>query len=835
MGRQHHYSCWLGLLCGAAALAQQVTVSGRAVDENGAAVAGARIELRPAGVDGEHPSSAVFSDAAGDFRLQLPAPGEYEVRAQRQGFYLVRGKTARFDETVNQLTVTLNHQQEFSERVDVTASPPHIDPQQPAAQQELDNTEILAVPYAAPQDYRNALPMVDGVVADNSGRPHFNGGASNETSYTLDGFNLANPVNGLLDARMNIDSIQSMTVEGSRFAAENGRGAAGLMELASKMGDDHWRFGGTNFIPGVSTDGGWHVNKWTPRLETSGPIAKGRAWFHNGLDAFYSVDTIPGLPSGQNRTRAFSATDLSRFQVNLTPGNILTGGFLLNLEENSRIGLSFLNPAETTTNNRRTVFMSTLRDQAYLPGGMLLEAGFADTRGLIKDLPQGNNLYQITPFGERGNYFVNLDQHFYRQQWLANLFLPVKHLGGTHLVKFGFDLEREAFHQTVLRHDYEVLRDDLSVARYVTFSGSPYQHGKNLEGAQYVQDHWTLREGLAVETGLRLEWNEIVRQLEVAPRVAGSWAPKFLAGTKMSAGWGVYYDSIALDTITAAQNQSSLSTFYPAPTGMGDAGGAVPVGPVPTVFLVNENALQTPYFRVASASLERKVPGGFYATAGYIRRTGNHGFTFETAGPMTSEMFYQGATFILRNTASARYDAFDLNLKRTFAGKYEWFAGYTRSLARTNTAIVYSLENPIFALQMPGRLPWDTPNRFHMWGWAPVPKLHGRLAFLTRNTTAAYLVEYRTGFPFNVVDENGFLVGKAESRRLPDYFSINLHFERQFRAMHYLWAWRCGLDNLTNNGNPNFVNNVYGTPQFLTYGRGQTRAFSVRLRLLGRK
>ena len=43
------------------------------------------------------------------------------------------------------------------------------------------------------------------------------------------------------------------------------------------------------------------------------------------------------------------------------------------------------------------------------------------------------------------------------------------------------------------------------------------------------------------------------------------------------------------------------------------------------------------------------------------------------------------------------------------------------------------------------------------------------------------------------------------------------------------------FNNLTNNGNPNVVNNVAGTPAFLTYGRGQARAFSVRLRLLGRK
>ena len=198
---------------------------------------------------------------------------------------------------------------------------------------------------------------------------------------------------------------------------------------------------------------------------------------------------------------------------------------------------------------------------------------------------------------------------------------------------------------------------------------------------------------------------------------------------------------------------------------------------------------------------------------------------------------FNGALYTLRNTRRDRYYAFDFSLKHTFAGKYEWFAGYTRSSTRTNAVMEYSLENPIFAPQGAGPFSWDTPNRFHLWGWAPLPNraIPRALRFATRNTTAAYLMEYRTGFPFNEVDESGFLVGAPNSRRLPRYFSLNLAFERQFRAGHYLWAWRFGMDNLTNNGNPNAVNNVLGTPQFLTYARGQARAFNVRLRLLGRK
>ena len=807
----------------------EVRVSGRVVDDTGSGISGARIEVR---LTADGPSVAASSDVAGHFNLVLPVTGEYKIRVERLGFYLYQKDAQRFEGDSAELTIVLNHLQEFADRIDVTYSPPAIDPKQPADRRELDNTEMQAIPYPAPQDYRSALPLFDGVVQDNAGRSHFNGGDTNQTNYTLNGFNISDPVTGRLETRLNIETIQSMDLATSRFSAENGRGSAGVLDLETKMGDDRLRFGGTNFIPGVSFESGLHVNKWTPRLEISGPIAKGRAWFHNGFDAFYNSDVISGLPRGQNRTAGFSGSDLSRFQVNLTPTNILTGGFLVNVADYKRNGLSFLNPSEATTSRRQEMLMSTIRDQIYFGRGSLLDLAFADTRGLLRDVPQGDQLYEITPFGNRGNYFADLHRHFYRQQWLANQFLPTMHFLGTHQLKFGIDFERQAFHQETLRHDYEVLRDDNTVARYVTFAGNPFQARKNFEGAQYVQDAWTPREGLILEAGLRAEWNEVVRDLEVAPRLAIAWAPKSLHDTKFSAGWGIYYDSISLGAITRQQDQVSMSTFYLP-------GGAVE-GPVITSFLASDRTLEVPYYQTASVDVERKLPHDFYLKAGYTHRAGNRGFTFvpPPLPPLVAGTPYPPVVDIqLVNTRRERYDAFDLSFRHTFAAKYEWFLGYTRSHARSNAAVDYSLENPIFGPQAGGPYPWDTPNRIHMWGWAPLPKnfLPVSLQFLTRNTTAAYLVEYRTGFPFSVVDENGFLVGAPNSLRFPSYFNINLHLEREFRALHYLWAWRFGYNNLTNNGNPNAVNNVMGTPQFLTYGRGQVRAFSVRLRLLGRK
>ena len=151
---------------------------------------------------------------------------------------------------------------------------------------------------------------------------------------------------------------------------------------------------------------------------------------------------IAGLPNGQNRARSLTADDITRFRADLKPSNILTASFLWNLIDNSHNGLSFINPVQTTTNSRQLSFMSTVRDQQYLPGGALLDVGFADTRGYLRSLPQGDGLYEITPFGDLGNYYAGLDRHFYRQQTTANLFLPIVHLHGAHLVKFGIDFER---------------------------------------------------------------------------------------------------------------------------------------------------------------------------------------------------------------------------------------------------------------------------------------------------------------------------------------------------------------------------------------------------------
>jgi outer membrane receptor for ferrienterochelin and colicin len=113
-----------------------------------------------------------------------------------------------------------------------------------------------------------------------------------------------------------------------------------------------------------------------------------------------------------------------------------------------------------------------------------------------------------------------------------------------------------------MRHAYQVLRTDGTVARYVTFAGNRFQRITNMEGAVYAMDHWTPREGIAVEAGLRSDWDQVVRDVVWSPRLSVAWAPKSVRDTKLSAGFGIFHDALTLSTLARNQDQVSYSSFF---------------------------------------------------------------------------------------------------------------------------------------------------------------------------------------------------------------------------------------------------------------------------------
>jgi hypothetical protein len=788
---------------------------GRIVDENGLVVPGATLTLSGPGLAAP---LAGTSDESGRINLLSVPPGTYKLKVEKVGYYAYVANAFDVRGPLDRVEVVLNHRQEFEETVNVVYSTPAIDPQETAAQRTLTAEEIIDVPYPASHDFRNSLSLMPGVIKDNRGRVHVNGAAENQASYSLDGFNLNNPVSGILDNRISIDAIRAERLDSSRYSAEYGKGSAGVVALETFRGDDRFRVSATNFFPSFDTSGGLEINDWNPRITISGPIMKGRAWYFNAMDLQYNLNVVPALPSNANRSRNWFGSDMTLLQINVTGRNLLSLGYLINFQNSNHYGLTPLDPLESTRSRRERFNFLSVKDQAYFSGGWVLESGVALNHLETKENPLGTAVYVIGPGGRSGNYFMRSLGSVERLQFLSTLVTPYWNWHGRHSFKFGVDANRIRYRQTVTRQDIRVMGTDGQLLRLVSYAGKPSFGRDSSEFSAFGQDRWYWREGLYVEAGARLDWDQILRQALVSPRISVTLSPKGLPNSKFSGGIGIFYDAVNLSILTRELDQDRIDTFYASD-------GAVLLGPVRSRYLANEGSLKAPSSLNWSLGWQQKIPRSFYLRTEFIRKTGQHGWSYDPYPSAPGENPPVN-TYLLSSSGRDTYYNIEWTLTRTFRDKYPWLLSYARSQARSTAVIDFSTDNPVFGKQGDGPRDWDSPNRLISWGTYPVPRFSKYLL--------SYFLEWHSGFPFSTVEGTQQLIGLPNRGRFPDYFSLNLHCERRFKLWRTQWALRAGFNNLTGNSNPVVVNNIIDSPDYRHFSGGQGRVFTGRIRFLGR-
>ena len=830
------------VVCTAAAQIAPPTIV--VVDENGVTVSSARISL-------EHPPEAAVrcqTDYRG--RCQFPnlAPGQYQLRVEKEGFYALQQPAVEMTLTSN-IEVAISYQQEVHEVVDVHESPAAIDPAQVASQETISGLDVIDIVYPGTHDYRNVLNFIPGVVQDGNGQPHVAGAQTYQSQTLLDGFNVTQPANGQLLVHVSVDAFRSIQVEPSREPAESGKGSAGVLRLNTGIGDDHFRFFATNFIPSFQNKHGWRFNQFLPRFTTSGPILKRRIWFYNAFEGEYNNLVYTALPVDQDSDYIWRIGNLSKVQTNLTNRNILTTSFLINYLHNQYAFLSPQNPQLTNPQDVESAYIATVKDQHYFNGGQLLETGFAFSQYNLRLTPYGTDPYQITPSTSFGNFYLNQHTTATRWQGLSNLYLPPRHWHGRHDFKVGIDLDRISYDAQFNRQPLSFFTPEVSelqpadicltatqdnhfpCTRYSTFTPAPPHEQNNTEASAYFEDRWSVTDRLLIEPGIRFDWDSTVHNAVFSPRLAGTYVLDNSGETKISAGIGIVYDATPIFLIARPYAGSREDIFFATDPNCQSTSCVTTTGPLATTFSINNNTLEQPRFLNWSIGIERKLPKEIYLKADFLRRHGTNGFVYDTRNSTAT------GDFLLRNTREDHYDAFQISLRHNFHETYTIMGSYTRSRARTNQALDFNVDSPLLSAQQPGPYPWDTPNRFLSWGYLPffsLPVFH--------KFELAYSMEARTGFPFNLLSDQQELIGRPGSERFPDYFSLNLQLEKKFHLFHNYWAVRGGFDNITGRCNPYVVNSVIvNSPNSSvnhpvpTFTACQGRAFTSRIRLLGRK
>jgi len=781
-------------------------------DENGLAVSSAQVMVSEPGFRDQE----MQTDYAGRCTYSLEQNASYQLRIDKPGFYQVL--KSGVDTRLAEVTIVMVHIPVIQQNVNVIASTVGIDPEQTALTSSMNTPEIVNIPYPNSRGLINILPFNPGVVQDASGQVHVAGSDSYTSLYLLDGFDIRSPISGLLAARISPDAVRTIDVETTRYPVEYGKATGGVVAFNTGMGDNKFRFNATDFFPSLQNVNGIRFDKIVPRFTFSGPIVRDKAWYFDGLQLEFDDIYVPQLPDGANTNHLLRGSNLIKAQVNLTPANILSGGFLFNDSHSPYDAISAQTPQQSTVKRDTVAWVPYIRDQHTFSNGMLLDTGFGFVRFRDSLEPHGDQPFVLTPELPQGSFFQNTVAHSHRAEGNAALYFPPRHWMGRHDLKAGIDLDRVDLDEEITQAPVSYLREDRTLLRLSTFPVTAPFSRHNVETGAYLQDRWQLRPGLLVEPGLRFDWDEIIRRPLFSPRLAAAYAPD--SRTKFTAGVGLYYEHTQLEYLTRSLAGIRYDTYYATD-------GVTPVsGPLETVFQENDDSLHQIHALNWSLGVERELPKSIYAGAHFIQKRINDGFVYANQnGP---DALY--GTYLLTNNRNDHYNSIEFDARRTFESGHTIFASYTRSSGNTNSGIDYVPTISQLGQQHSAPLACNSPNRLISWGWLPfaVPKFKKSWDFV-------YTVQWQSGFPFTAINANHQVVGAPGSYRYPDFVSISPGLEWRFHFRGAYFGLRGMIENITNNTDASVVNNNVDSPSFGTFSGVQSRSITARIRLIGTK
>jgi hypothetical protein len=780
---------------------------GRVLDENGKPVPNIEVKLEaPSGQ-----TKLTFTDTAGAFEYFSKTAGQYRVSLSKAGFFRMTGQTIELKGGNNTVAFLINHETEIHEQIEVYSTNEGINPQAVAHEDFLIAREIRDIPVKSTYDLRNSLDVLPEVITDYSNQLHIAGGRASESQYLLDGFEIGDAVTGNLSARINVDSVRATEVNSGRFGARYGNAGAGVLVVDTTAGDDRWRAGATDFIPGFSADRNIRLSSWYPRLTLSGPLSKEHVWFSEAFSLQRTSSLIRGQPRHENLVTQWSGDNMLRIQAKLNPKNMLQINFLYNQRSASNLGLGPFSPVSTTRGLQAYRSFISAQEQ-FWSSRAFCELGIAADISHDETLPRGFAPYSVTPNGSAGNYFESLRRKSRRWQGFGNVSLPTRNWHGSHDLQFGSNATTKGWTQYSMRNNIEVLRADGTVAQRTVFSGPPQFHLLDTFLGAYAQDSWRLSRSFIVQSGLRMDWDSLLPHATLSPRISINFLPFKSEHSKFTAAWGVYLQPLALSSIGPAYDQQRSDTFYSR------TGNSI-VGLNTSRFSLPAKPLKQARFYTFSAGWQQAIGSKSQAEINFTQRDERFGLAYEKK-PVDSNLNY----FLLQNNRRDTYRSAQISFRHSFSDRTALSFSYTRSSSRTNQVFDYSLDTLVFSPQESGPLVWDAPNRILSSGWMSGPAWD--LLF-------SYFFEYRSGFRYSLVNEQQQIIGPANGPRFPNFASLNLGVEKRVRVFTRNWAIRLTILNATNNSNYDSVNNNFDSPNFMRLGGGQKRAFNIRVRLIG--
>lgn len=762
----------------------------------------------------------VITDEEGAYLFGNLAAGNYSISINLQGFEAYEQNVtvstgAQVDLLIELRPVALN------ETVTVSAEADDMDKTESTVPGLVTTSTLRNAPLSGDR-FQDALPLLPGVVRGPDGVLNIKGTRANQSGVLVSSLNMTDPVTGNSGVKLSIEAVESVQVSANPYTAEFGRFAGAVTSIETRGGTDEWNYTINNVVPRLRRREGAMrgIESATPRVAVGGPLMKEKLFLFQSFEYRFTRTAVPSLPELHNDTRVESFDSFTRLDFDINPTNRLTASFSVSPQKLDFFNLNTFNAQETSANLHQRGWFLTLREQAALNNGSLLQSSFSAQQFDADVFGNSADAFVVTPERNAGGYFNRQNRETRRYEWQEVLSLAAREWRGQHALKLGVNLAYTMFDGLDRSAPVRIVRADGTNSELLTFTGDGQLKRNNTESAAFVQDKWTLGERVTLDLGLRYDRDSIGRGNNLAPRFGFAISPLSDERTVVRGGAGVFYDKIPLGVGVFAQQQTRMVTNFAAD-------GVTSLGASRSYRHVVENdELQNPRSVAWNLQIDRELTKRLLVRLGYEERRTTQDLI---VNPELSSL--EDDLLVLSSKGSSRYRELQVVTKYRWQENRDFHFAYVRSRATGDlndfSSFFGDLRSPVVRAAERGRLSFDVPHRLLLWGEVGLPF----------RLTALPVIDWRSGFPYSQVDENQNYVGpRNEAGRYPHFFSLDMQVMKEVTIPFggRKFAARVGVKvfNLTNHFNPRDVQSNLASGEFGRFDNSVGRTFRLKFEIL---
>jgi hypothetical protein len=755
------------------------------------------------------------SDEEGNYVFDGLVAGDYTVTVELQGFEKYEHKVMVSIEASVDLNILLNTVG-VRETVEVLAEDRETRKTESSLPSQITTQTLRNAPLAR-EKFQDALPLLPGVVRGPDGMLNVKGARASQSGVLVSSLNATDPVTGNSAIDLPLEAVELVQVYSNPYSSEYGRFAGAVTSIETRSGSNDFRYLLTNVLPRPRLRDGkiYGIGSTTPRVAAGGPIIKDKLFFFQSFEYRFTRTEVQSLPAAQRDIRLESFDSFSRIDYNINPTNRLAVSLSIFPQKIDGYNLNTFNPLETSLNFHQRGWFFAINEQASFKNGGLLQSSLSAKQFGVDIYGNNAGPYRIAPERRFGGFFDRQHRDSRRYEWLEVYHLPTQQWRGQHSLKLGLNINYTTFDGTDISQPVSIIRANGTTSQTINFTGEGRLTRNNGEYAAFVQDKWVINQHVTLDYGLRYDRDGIGRANNLAPRLGFVVSPFNDARTIVRGGVGLFYDKIPINVGVFEQYQDfTLATFAPD--------GLTPVrGPSTSLNIVENNAFRNPYSIAWNLQLDHELSERLLLRLSYEERQTRREFIIEpTLEPSVNNVL------VLKNTGNSRYREFQISGRYRFQEKHNLFMAYVRSraLGDLNDFNNYfgNVRNPVIRANQYSLQPFDAPNRLLFWGDIGLP----------RQITMTPVVDWRTGFPYSLLDEDQNYVGvRNRGGRFPNFFSLDLQVTKglkvpvpswgvipaKFRGKKYSGRVGVKLFNITNHWNPRDVQSNLASRDFGTF------------------